>query len=496
MTVADKGGLTDALKGKRGAIKGVANLGDAMIHISVNKEAKYPIEFKTVPIDRVYVDPNADVLRGKSGIQSADEVLIVYKFGYDQFLTDFSHFPNAIKAAVGNLPNTDHLVSLHEYSETESPKKNIEVGFYYRLSKKVYSIFAGSSATPLLEVQGEEYPFMKDGKPYVPLIPFRGWAKMKGYYSYGLGHLLIKEARQRRRAENWGEWGMMRNIKGLGIVRLPPGMSKAKFMSRYRLANEALKKGRDGMILVESNGINDSGMRIDKFATDPVTEEMERFRTSSDLRIKRIGIPLDEVDRPASESATQTLSEEQRADIFAQEFMRQNADSFQWMWELVIELMREFIPDDDDTPVDMSVEVPFGMEMAKAIGKEQGYTDEEIRELASKKVKPKITMGAVANALRNKHWFVEVDELSGVIKSNVREITEIKEAMAITQPGSPEFMALSQKLLRLYGQDLKLEKNLPPAQPVPPEAEGSLPGQKPSLPTGSSALNPALNAAV
>ena len=39
--------------------------------------------------------------------------------------------------------------------------------------------------------------------------------------------------------------------------------------------------------------------------------------------------------------------------------MRQNADSFQWMWELVIELMREFIPDDDDTPVDMSVEVPL-----------------------------------------------------------------------------------------------------------------------------------------
>ena len=88
----------------------------------------------------------------------------------------------------------------------------------------------------------------------------------------------------------------------------------------------------------------------------------------------------------------------------------------------------------------------------------------------------------------------EADE-PGVIKSNVREITEIKEAMAITQPGSPEFMALSQKLLRLYGQDLKLEKNLPPAQPTPPEAEGSLPGQKPSAPISAPALNPALNAA-
>ena len=75
------------------------------------------------------------------------------------------------------------------------------------------------------------------------------------------------------------------------------------------------------------------------------------------------------------------------------------------MWELVIELMREFILM-MMTRLLTCLSKSLGMEMAVPLGKNKG-TQMEIRELASKKVKPK-TMGAVANALRNKHWFLRL----------------------------------------------------------------------------------------
>ena len=459
-TIEDKGGLPEALKGRRGAIQAVAMKGDSMIEIMIQPSDTYPIKHKVLQMDRVYIDPSADSLFTRGGLMGADEIMIIDKMPYDVYLRDFAKFGNVKLAALGNLPTSEVLNSMIEFDGQEIEEQMIEVGRYFKLSKGAYGILVGSSATPLLEIvesdgQGK-FPYKKDKKNVFPIMPLHGWAKTKGYYSYALGHLLIKEAQQRRRMDNWAEWGMTRNIKGLGIVRLPPGMSKSKFMGRYRMALQSLANGRDGMIVMENNGITDTRTVIDKFVTEPVSQEYERFSSASDLRVKRIGIPLDEIDRAASESATQTIAEEKRADIFAQEFMRMNAGNFQWLREFEIEIISKYIKETDDTPVDMVVEVPIGEKLATAFALEQNLSPNAIPSIAARKIRPQVTMGNLASAAKNRYWFVEMDELSGVIKSSSQAIAEVRESLAFIPPNSPAFNEQLQRLVHLLGQDINI----------------------------------------
>src|SRR5690606_7437080 len=95
MTIAEKGGFVEALKGERGAIREVAGKGDSFVHVYIDKDHKYPIRFKGCALDRTYIDASADVLRSKSGAQSADEVLVVYDMGYDQYLDGYKNYENS-----------------------------------------------------------------------------------------------------------------------------------------------------------------------------------------------------------------------------------------------------------------------------------------------------------------------------------------------------------------------------------------------------------------
>jgi len=490
INVAEKGGLAEAMDT---AIDGITLLADSFIHLSIDKDNKYPIQFKNVDLDQVYVDPFASVIRSSAGLRIADEILVVYKTTLDQFNEDFKDFKDFDRVATGDLPGDEDKRSLsetdHEDGETED--NTLQVGYYYKKSKKVFGIIAGGMGTELLNIQGDEYPFMKDGEAYIPVVHLQGYKRKRGLYGYSLGHLLLQESRQQRRANNWSDWGMIENIKGIRMVDIPTGKAGV-FWQKLRQAEQALAAGRQGIITMERGVGDQSQVRVDKFASDPVTQEIERFNAKHDLNVKRLGIPLDEVDRPASESATQTLAEETRADQFAQDFMKRNASQLKWMWELVIESIKEFVNKNDDTPLELTTEIEVGEDFARNALREAQNREQtpeefelEVQREAQKTVKPLITMGMLKEELSNNEYFIKVNALSGVVKSPVRELSEIQTLIPFAQmTGDPAAMGdLAMQAASLLDREIKKPKpqaQLPGGQPGQTPQAGELLGKNPT----------------
>jgi len=438
INIAEKGGFIDALKT---AMHNMALYGDAFIHIYIDKSEKYPIRFKCPDIDRVYIDPFASALRSNGGLRTADEVVIAYDNTLDSFESDFEDYPNSKKVAIGNLPGIDEHGSFTEPDNYDEAVKNnsLQTGYYYKRSKKKFGIIAGGKATELLD-SNDDYPFTHNGKPDFPLVHLKGWKKAEGFYHYALGHLLTTESRSQRRVQNWSDWNMERNVKGLMMVDVPLGKA-GEFWQKYRQANIALANGRDGIITMERGIGDNSQMQINKFASDPVSNELERFNDRHDRQIKRLGIPLDEIDRSASESATQTLAEETRADLFAQEFMRSNAPEVKFVWETIIELVKEFISKNDDTVIELTTDV----------------TDIELSDGSFFEAKP--TMGWLKDELTKENYFIKVKELSGVIKSPTRELSEIQTLLPLARTPQQAEKLISRAFRVLDKDDVKKQSS-------------------------------------
>ena len=438
INIAEKGGLIEALKI---AMNTMALYGDAFIHIYIDKGAKYPICFKCPDLDRVYIDPAAVAIRNKGGLRTADEIAIVYDSSLDQFEEEFGEFESSKDVAIGNLPGIDEEGSLTAVNTQDSAVKHngLQHGYYYKKSKRAFGVVAGGVATSLVEAMDGDYPFERDGKADFPVVHLKAWRKAEGLYHFALGHLLVGESRRERRMQNWADWNMERNVKGMMMVDVPMGKA-GEFWQKIRQAEVSLSQGRNGIVTMERGIGDNSQLQINKFASDAVSQEWERSNARHDQNIKRIGIPLDETDRSASESATQTLAEETRADLFAQEFMRTNADEFKFLWETVAALHKEFANKNDDTIIELTTDV----------------TDIELEDGSFFQAKP--TMGWLKEELDINQYFVVVKELSGMIKSPVRELSEIQTLLPMAQ--TPALAtALVKDAYRVLGRDVPRESS-------------------------------------
>jgi hypothetical protein len=108
------------------------------------------------------------------------------------------------------------------------------------------------------------------------------------------------------------------------------------------------------------DGSNSSNGSLSSLRSDPLTGEYERMQAELTTEIKRCGIPLDDIDRPTSETATSTLAEENRATSFVQQIQEQNREPWKNADMYTLFLLRDTVTRKSKFPIITSATLQDG----------------------------------------------------------------------------------------------------------------------------------------
>lgn len=426
-----------------------------------------PIKFQFPALNQCFFSSNATMIRTPNGDSDANEALIVFEFPKNEVN---EMFPKAEEAMQGKLSFMDENDELQE-EETDTDDENdmTQVGHYYNIEKGVYYIIVGASDTIVESFSDEEssmknYPFKMEGKNYIPIEMFRTFPVPSKLYPRGFYHKFGKIARNDVRRRNAAHRYVERNIDPDKFIEMPDSRF-ATFAMKVEEARLARAQGSDFYIPVnpgEKPVFSDA-------RTQPLSAEFERMKDDNLNLVKQGGVAIQDVDRPVSETATATASEEFAKTRLPSQITRINAGASLFLTKIIAEFLK-LVPDDSDAPVDTEVRVKFG-EKETAIGE---TIDLETR------VK-NITYGDVSAVLNENKLFIEEDlsQYDGI----GLEFTTLNSALPLVA-GTPQGSKIIQKMLGLLGQDVNrqdITQSSPPSNETQPQGGAQLPSPQNSL---------------
>lgn len=475
-TVLDKGGYGASLRDKGGMFYKSLLYGDAFMHVGTNpdKNSSIPIEFTPISNSNVYVDAFATGIRTGGGGQTATKVLVVNSYSWDEACR---LYPDLSKKAVkGKIPRESSVLKDLERSydqETEIEEEEVEVAHFYDIARKNFTIFAGAMASVLSEKNGDEYPFVMDGEPYVPISHWICMPSHEGFYNHGIGDMLYDLAILSRRLLNLAVNHAEDNVNPITLINMPQAES-AKFFNKLKLAHEMRVQGKRGYVAMEydPNSPNSSGVQSQSLLSQSLVNEWQIIYDRLDREIRRLGINLDEADR-GNVTATQIIAEEESANAFVKQVMENNASETKFLVKIAIDMIKKFVSDKDETPLDLTttIQLPSG----------------ESAEI------PSVPLGLVAKEVKDYNYFVRVNSRSGAIPSNVLQQAQITRVLQATPPGTPAYFKLLQQFASLNDRDINLaDLGAAPAEQasMPTQPGGEVPAGVEVAETERIAVNP------
>lgn len=476
-TMMDQGGYDSALRDKGGAFFNLLMYGDSFIQVGANPDpkSKIPIVFNPISNDKVYVDRYATGVRTKGWGRNATKMVVIFTYSWGDLIKTW---PEAEKiAGLGKIPRGD---SYNQLERTDVQDKlledEVEVAYAYDIVNNNFTVFAGQACTVLQEENGDDYPFIKDGEPYIPVSQFICMPASEGFYNHGIGSMVYKLSIISRRLMNMELGHIEDNTYPIELVSVPQGEA-AKFFGKLKQAHNMRAAGKKGYAVIERDPTDPNGSAVSSqsLLTQSLVSEWQMVFDQLDREIRRCGINIDELEPGASATATEILALEENSNAFVKQIMEYNASESQFMVELTMDFIKKFIGKKDKTPVDMTTQVVVdGVELD---------------------VSGMITMGQVADELKKNRYFVKVNSRTGAIPSNAMRRAQIANIFPAAAPGSLAQKTLIGQLAALENIDLKGEDFLPQAAPTPegPEA-GNLEEVAPSAPTGTDrqTINPRL----
>lgn len=469
-TVMDEGGLARCLRDKGGVFYKMPIFGDSWIQLGTIEGKGFPVQYRVGSLSDTYIDNGCvDVRDPVSGL-STNEACTIYRYNWGQFCNLYPDFKN--KVVKGTIPRSLRWRKQIEKTWIQTfynDEDVIEVAHYWNLGKKAYCMFAGGACTPLVEYYDEEYPYMIEGEAYIPLIHFKCFPSTEGFYNWGLGHALFDLAEVMASMDNMAYNHALDNVYPINFISIPKGQA-TKVFAKIQQANEQRKAGGKGYAVLEY-GAGDapgrSGIGIEPFQSQPITQEWERAFTRIERQITRLGIQLDAVDRGTTITATQVLSEEENSDQNLKQIMEFNASECKFLVEVTLNMMKNLVSKRDKTPVHFTTNFKV---------------DGQAIDLSQ------FTLGHIAEELKKDKYFVRINSRSGTIPSKTMQRAEIAQIFPLLQPGSPAQIKSIVKLAQINNQEIS-EEDLAPQQV--PQPQGAPAGEEASLeapPTETDAL--------
>jgi hypothetical protein len=478
-TVMDGGGYDSALRDKGGAFFNLLMYGDSFIQVGANPDpkSKIPIVFNPISNDKVYVDRYATGVRTKGWGRNATKMVVIFTYSWGDLI---KQWPEAEKiAGIGKIPRGDAYNQLERTDiQDKLLEDEVEVAYAYDIINKNFTVFAGQACTVLQEENGDDYPFVKDGEPYIPISQFICMPASEGFYNHGIGSMVYKLATISRRLMNMELGHIEDNTYPIELVSVPQGEA-AKFFGKLKQAHNMRAAGKKGYAVIERDPSDPNGSAVSSqsLLTQSLVSEWQMVFDQLDREIRRCGINIDELEPGASATATEILALEENSNAFVKQIMEYNASESQFMVELTLDFIKKFVSKNDKTPVDMTtVIVVEGTELD---------------------VTGTITMGQVADEIKKNRYFVKVNSRTGAIPSNAMRRAQIANIFQAAAPGSKAQVALLGQLAALENIDLKGEEFLPAPPPqaeAAPQGAGDLEEIAQGQPTGTDrqTINPRL----
>ncbi len=468
-TVMDRGGYIRSLRDKAGAFQKMYTYGDAFVMIGTDpdKDQDYPIQFSTVSNSNIYVDSYATGVRSGNVGSRCTKLVAIFSMSWAEFC---EKYPKAKKkASIGRIPRDTGLLKETErnYLQTYKLTDMIEVAHYYDIVNERYTCFAGSACTVISDYKGDDYPFVKDGEPYIPVLQYICQPAFEGFYNHGIGDMLYKLAIVQQQLLNMGVGHIEENSFPITLINVPQGES-GKFFNKLQMAHEMRAKGKKGYVAMEYDPSNPNSGRVNSEAllTNNLISEWQIIYDRLDREIARLGINLDDINREQL-TATQIIAEEENANAFVKQTMEYNASESQFAVEVSIDFIKKFCKGSK-----AKLNIPTAVEVN---GQEIKIDD--------------LTLGAVADELNKYNYYVTINARTGVLPSTIMEQTQVSRVLQGLPPGTPAWNKMFIQFAQLNGRDLKIG-DLSAAQQQAAASGGDITGRPPMTETDRMVISP------
>jgi hypothetical protein len=474
-TMADRSELIGSLRSKQGVWWNSYLFGDAFYMWGTQDNDDIPLIFSVVPNSNIYVDQYCTQIRTTKG-RSATKVLVIFSMAPEQ---GYAMYPRLKRNEVkGQIPREINRIANVETGRDEQQTWKIqndvlEIGFYFDISDSknpVFSIIAGDSMEIVKRKQGfggkNQYPFVLDGQPYIPVGQRVCMPSAQGFYNYGIGDLFFKLAEVSRQLINLAFGHAEESVYPTSIVSIAQGTA-SDFFATLQEANKAKGAGMKPVVPLEYDPNAPGGNRlgVQTLATQGAMGEFQAMYDLITKEISRCGIVLDDLDLNPQATQYQILAEEEKATAWVKQVQEYNASEWEFCLNVLLDFSKKFIKKSNKSPIDIPVAL----------------------EVDGQPIKGEFTLGAWSDELKKNNYFPKVDSRSGAIPSNVVKQTKLQRVMSMFQPGTPEFTQLSKKFAQLNDVDIKYSQG--PTQ-APQEATESMEIDAPEVPPMGQQVSP------
>jgi len=451
-TVMKEGNFIRCMRDKGGAFYKTALFGDAHVMMGYDEDnSDYPITFKVGSLSDTYMNNSATEIRDAVGGLSCDRMAVIFRYTMDQFNELFPEWKG--KVAKGEIPRAYRYKKQLEKTWTQTlyePDEEIEVCYSYGIDKTMV-VFAGAPCTVIKELTGKEYPYIMDKKPYIPILHFKFFPSSEGYFNYGIAHMIFDLAVVTAQLDNMAYGHAGDNVYPINFVNTT-SKNASKIFNEIMKAHESRAVGKKGYVVSE-NPAGGSGVTVESFQSQPITNEWERAFTRLEQQVTRLGFGLDMPDLGANPNEMSIMAEQEATDAPIKQIIEFNSSEFEMAVNMTISAIREFVPDKDQTPLNSTVDI------------ETGDIQTPLRNFS---------LGNVAQELRQNKYFVVVNSRDGTMPSGVMQNAQIDKTMAKLMPGTPAWNKMAVKQAKLNGQNVTEEDmGMPQAPTGAPEGEAA-----------------------
>jgi len=438
-TVADRGDLTSCFRDKGGVFMNLFLYGDGFLFFGKGENKENPVSFRVLRNEDVYADNYA---YGVRGVRPANRLAVIYSFSKREA---YKLWPELEENNIfGRIPGT-YQAEEDDFDRQEDDE--IEVCWAWNKAEKVHQIFAGSQAYILETLEDEEYPCIKNNKPYIPVFQFLCQPSEGGFYNYGIGDMVADLAVITRKLLNMEVSHIEENVHPVTLLNAPQNKVD-ELVEKMSMAYEARANGLRPFVAMEYAQGGQQGVQSQSLLTQNLFNEWSAIWDRLYREISRLGINLDDIERGGGITRGQVIAEEQASNAFVLQTMEYNASETKELIECVMDSITEYVSKGNKTPLNLMTEIELDGQMAR-LGSE-------------------VTMGMLSQEIKTSNYFVTVDSRTGAIPSDLMKSIQYERLLQITPPGTPEFSAIYNRLSRIKGVDLRV------GAPQPPTPAGAL----------------------
>lgn len=456
-TVMDRGGLNQCFIDKCGVMQNAYMYGDGYLMFGKGENDENPVSYRVLRNEDVYYDNFA---WGVRGVRPANKMAVIFQFDKDE-----AHelWPELGENDIwGKIPGT------YQDEERDMDRESmdiLEVAWGWDRSAKQYVIFAGVQAFVIDEFRGDEYPFIKHNKPYIPVFQFMCQPSEDGFSNYGIGDMVYDLAVITRKLLNMEIGHIEENVHPITLINAPASKVD-ELVEKMAMANKARANGKKPFVAMEFDPAGgQQSVAAQALLTQNLAQEWQIVWDRLVREISRLGINIDDVDRGPGFTATQIYAEEETQNAFVKQVMEYNASETKELIECSLDAITEFVSPKNKTSLNLTTRL-------------------KLPDQSSIKMDKDITMGMLSKELKDSNYFVVVNRRTGVDKSDLLRMTNLQQQLAITPPGTPEYAELYRRMSYMRGLDMELVNQ------VPIEGGGAPQGQQPTPPGIPSTVNP------